>query len=79
MRRRLVDDSLQGLTAAEPRAAMTATEVAAASQLRRSTPNASTPNLREVAHAEARLAAIDATVDVARAAIGVQLVAGLPD
>jgi outer membrane protein TolC len=82
-----VDDSLQALTAAEQRAAITVTEVDAALQVsvgerQRFDAGDSTlllVNLREVAHAEARLAAVDATVDVARAALGVQLVAGLPD
>ena len=79
-----VDDGLQALSAAEERLAMTAVEVEAATAVaagewRRFQAGDSTllvVNLREVAVADAELAAVDAAGDLGRAALALQLVIG---
>ncbi len=82
-----VVDSVQALAAAEERLAMTATEIEAANAVadgehQRFEAGDSTllmVNLREVALAEAELAAVDAAADVGRAALSLRLVVGAQD
>ena len=82
-----VDDGVQAVAAAEERLATTATEVdaavtVAAGERQRFEAGDSTlllVNLREVAVADAELAAVDAAVDVGRAALALQFVVAADD